>query len=125
MPETDVILYRDDDGRIPLIDWLASLPEEARDRSIARLVLLGEQGHELRRPHAENLGAGIYELRIKFVHVNYRVLYFFHGRTTVVVSHGFAKERVVPPRELKLARDRMAKFKADPERHTFQPDAEE
>jgi len=120
MPETEVVIYREVDGTAPLLDWLASLAVEARDRCIDRLGLLGQEGHQLRRPHAEYLeGTDLYELRVKFHRVNYRMLYFFHGRTAAVVSHGFAVESRVPPREIKLATARMRKFKADPERHAF------
>jgi len=51
------------------------------------------------------------------------MLYFFHGRTAVVVSHGLIKEREVPPREIDLAVARKARFQADPEAHTFRPGA--
>jgi phage-related protein len=73
MPQTEVVLYQEEDGRVPLVDWLDALPDEARDRCLARLALLEEKGHELRRPHAENLGGGLYELRIKCYRVNYRI----------------------------------------------------
>jgi phage-related protein len=122
MPQVEVLIYREDDGTAPLLDWLASLPDEARNRCVARLTLLHEQGHELRRPHAENLGNGLYELRVKFYKVNYRMLYFFHGREAAVVSHGLAKERTIPPGEIKRALERMEKFERDPQRHTFHPE---
>ncbi len=119
MPEVDVLLYREVDGSIPLDDWLASIPADARVRCVERLVLLARLGHELRRPHAEHLsGTDLYELRVKFYRVNYRMLYFFHGRTAAVVSHGFAKERRIPPGEIATATARMAKFLADPDAHT-------
>jgi hypothetical protein len=34
----------------------------------------------LRRPHADYLEDGIYELRWRNGTVQYRILYFFHGR---------------------------------------------
>ena len=78
-----------------------------------------EHGHELRRPHVEYLeGTDLYELRVKYHRVNLRMLYFFHGRDAVVVSHGFAKEGKIPPKEIDIATNRMINFKADPERHT-------
>jgi phage-related protein len=123
MPQIEVLIYCEDDGTAPLVDWLTSLPAEARNRCLARLVLLHEKGHELRRPHAENPGEGLYELRVKFFRVNYRMLYFFHGRDAAVVSHGLAKERSIPPAEIELAIERMRKFEQDPERHTFNPEA--
>jgi phage-related protein len=86
------------------------------------LEQLHQKGHELRRPLAENLGNGLYELRVKFYRVNYRMLYFFHGREAAVVSHGLAKERTIPQRDLKLALERMKTFAQDPERHTFHPE---
>jgi phage-related protein len=79
-------------------------------------------GHELRRPDAENLGDGLYELRVRFFQVNYRMLYFFHGRDAAVVSHGLSKERTIPPGDIRLALGRKRKFEQDPERHTFSPE---
>jgi phage-related protein len=119
VPQVEVIVYRDDDGSAPLVDWLAGLPDEARDRCLARLQLLEQHGHDLRRPHCENLGDGIYELRVKFYRVNYRMLYFFHGREAVVVTHGFSKEAKVPPKQITAAAERRKKFEQDPEAHTF------
>jgi phage-related protein len=125
MPETEVLFYREDDGSVPVVGWLATLPDDARDRCIARIQLLEEKGHELRRPHAENVGDGLYELRVKFYRENLRMLYFFHGRTIAVVSHGFFKEREIPPGEIEEAAARMEAFKANPDRHTFRPPAAE
>jgi phage-related protein len=122
MPEVEVLIYRDDKDGAPLIDWLESLPTEARNRCVARLTLLHQRGRELRRPHAENLGKGLYELRLKVYRVNYRMLYFFHGREAVVVSHGFAKEGKIPDAEIELALERMARFAQDPRGHTFHPE---
>jgi hypothetical protein len=39
---------------------------------------------ELRRPEADYLQDGIYELRVGFQHVNYRMLYFFYKNIAVV-----------------------------------------
>ena len=120
MPRTNVIPYREDDDSIPLRDWLDGLQAAARDRCLAKLELLQEHGHELRRPHAEYLeGTDLYELRVKYHRVNLRMLYFFHGQAAAVVSHGFAKEQKLPPSEIALAKRRMEKFRKNPTRHTF------
>jgi phage-related protein len=121
MPRTEILFYREDDGSVPVRDWLLGLPAEPQDRCVVRLGLLAQRGHELRRPHCENLGDGIYELRVKHGRVNYRMLYFFHGQVAAVVSHGFTKEAQVPPKEIAKAIERAAKFQQDPKRHTFQP----
>lgn len=52
--------------------------------------------------------------------VNYRILYFFHGKEAVVLAHGLTKERVVPPREIDEAIRRKRKFEQDPDKHTYQ-----
>ena len=76
-------------------------------------------GHELRRPEADYLRDGIYELRVGLQGVNYRMLYFFHARVAAVLTHGLVKERAVPPREIEEAIRRKRKFESDPERHTY------
>jgi phage-related protein len=97
MPRTVVLIYQDDDGMVPLREWLLTLQAKARAECLAGLSLLGNHGHELRRPYCENPGEGVYELRVKFHRVNLRMLYFFHERSAVVVTHGFAKEKIIPP----------------------------
>lgn len=119
MPETDVILYQEDDGTVPLLDWLRELVPKARAKCIARIIRLQQRGHELRRPEADYLRDDIHELRIGWQHVNYRILYFFHGRTTAVLSHGVVKEDRVPPREIDRAVERKARFEANPAAHTY------
>ena len=76
---------------------------KALDKCTVRIERLAELGHELRRPEADFLRDGIYELRVGLQHVNYRMLYFFHGRTAAVVSHGVVKEAEVPRREIEKA----------------------
>ena len=89
------------------------MPREARP---AR-----ELGHELRRPEADLLRDGIYELRVRLGSVNYRMLYFFHGRVAAVVSHGLTKEKAVPAGEIDGAIERKKRFEAAPREHRFQP----
>ena len=103
MPETEVLIYQEADGTVPLKDWLADLQKVPRLRCLAIIDQLRKYGYELRRPQSENIGDGLYELRVKVGHVNFRMLYFFHGRTAAVVSHGFTKEKKLPPGEIRVA----------------------
>lgn len=121
MPTTNVLFYREEDGAVPILDWLDKIPEKAQVKCLARLKRLEELGHELRRPEADLLRDEIYELRIGLQGIHYRILYFFHGRDVAVVSHGLTKERRVPVREIDLAVERKERFRADPAKHTFQP----
>lgn len=102
MPEIDVVLFKEDDDTVPLLDWLR------------RLI----------RPEADYLRDGIYELRIGLRRVNYRILYFFHGRTVAVLSQGLVKEDQVPPVEINRAIERKEKFEVDPKAHAYRLELE-
>ena len=65
MPRTRVIFYRDKEGNVPLLDWLDGLPATAQDKCRVKIERLRELGYELRRPEADFLRDGIYELRVK------------------------------------------------------------
>jgi phage-related protein len=81
-------------------------------------------GHELRRPEADLLRDGIYELRARLGTVNYRVLYFFHGRNVAVLAHAITKEDEIPIVETNRAVERKRVFAANPTAHTFIGDIE-
>jgi len=63
MPKTTVVFYQDDPDTVPVLDWLDSLPTKALDKCRVRIERLRDLGHELRRPEADFLRDGIYELR--------------------------------------------------------------
>jgi len=117
---TRVLLYREDDGSVPILDWLDGLPSKAVAKCRVRIERLAELGHELRRPEADSLRDGIYELRVGLAGQNYRMLYFFHGQAVAILSHGLVKERAVPPKEIDRAVQRKRKFAADPKKHTYE-----
>jgi phage-related protein len=121
MPQVEVVFFRAENS-VPLLEWLEELPPKARDKCYVALERLEAFGHELRRPIADYLRDGIYELRVRLQCVNYRMLYFFHGREIVVVSHGLVKEQKVPPKEIDVAVRRKKRFEADPREHTFNPE---
>src|SRR5688500_14176493 len=118
MPQTRVVLYREDDGRVPIFEWFDGLPPKVVVKCRLRLERLRNLGHELRRPEADLLRDGIHELRVGFQGLNYRMLYFFHGSVAAVVSHGLTKEQAVPPAEIDRAIRRRAAYLAGPARHS-------
>ena len=50
-------------GSVPLLKWLDAQPAKVQDKCIVRVERLAEMGHGLRRPEADYLRNGIYELR--------------------------------------------------------------
>jgi phage-related protein len=122
MPAVRLLFFRESIGTVPLLEWFDSLPPKVKDKCRVWLRRLRDHGHELRRPDADYLRDGIHELRVGFRGMNYRMLYFFSGRQTVVVSHGIVKERIVPAKEIDLAVRRMNQFRQRPELHTHYED---
>jgi phage-related protein len=119
VPKTTVVIFCDRQGDAPLLEWMDRLPSRVQAKCLVRLERLRELGHELRRPEADYLRDGIYELRVAYHTQNYRMLYFFYRDRRVVVSHGLVKERSVPPKEIEQARGNKRLFEIDPERHTY------
>jgi phage-related protein len=119
MPPIDVVLYQELDKTVPILQWFDGLKSKAKAKCLVKLERLKDFGHELRRPEADYLRDGIYELRVGMDGINYRMLYFFHGKTAVVISHGLIKERIVPPREIDKALERRQNFTINPKGHTY------
>ena len=118
MPNVEVIFYQEQDGSSPVRKWVNELPNKIRAKARVRIERLAELGHELRRPEADYLRDDIYELRWRVQSVNYRILYFFHGREVVVLAQGLTKEREVPSGDIDLAIKRKMEFSKNPELHT-------
>ena len=120
MPQTRLVYYAEEDGTVPIVEWLARLPRKANTKCHVYLTRLESEGHELRRPNGDYLRDGIYELRASLGGVHHRILYFFHGAVAAVVSHGLTKERLVPPKEIDRAVERKKRFEANPAKHTYE-----
>jgi phage-related protein len=125
MPTVDVVYFRDSDQSAPVLDWLVELAKRDRkavEKCLARIELLREHGHELRRPIADILRDGVYELRVRSGRSQHRVLYFFHSRKVVVLANALTKESKVPPKEIEKAIARKRLFESNPMRYTFRED---
>lgn len=85
-----------------------------------RIQRLAALGHELRRPHADILRDGIYELRARHGNVNHRILCFFHGKDIRVLAHGLTKEKKVPDADIDRAVKREHALEWDPESHIYE-----
>jgi phage-related protein len=125
MPRTPLIFFKDDDGAVPVRDWLRELQQKQRRafaKCVVRIRRLAELGHELRRPEADLLRDGIYELRARDGRVNYRILYFFHGRSAAILTHALTKENKVSKSDIDRALRRKAMFESDPGAHSYEED---
>jgi len=126
VPRTAIHFYREKEGGdVPFKTWLKELARQnakAHKKCLTYLKHLQQEGHELKRPTADTLRNGIYELRPSYQGVNYRILYGFAGQGLVVVSHGITKEKRVPRAEIDRAVARLAKYKQNPTKHAYPED---
>ncbi|MFW6158079.1 MAG: type II toxin-antitoxin system RelE/ParE family toxin [Planctomycetota bacterium] len=118
MSTKSVVLFVEEDGAVPVKDWLDDQPRKVQDKFVARVQQLAEEGHRLRRPLAAHLGDQIYELRVRHQNVHYRILYFFSG-DYIVLSHGLTREKRVPPADIKRAKRRRDRFA--PRNNVYRP----
>lgn len=95
MSEVRIILFRETNGSVPIIDWLKDIKmKRARAKCLTAIKLLAHRGHELRRP------------------------LFFHGRDIVVLTNGLTKESVIPNTEIEKAWRMKMEFEKSPAKHT-------
>ncbi len=122
MPQTDVSFFKDNDGSVPVLEWLDELRVQnvrAFQKCYALIVLLRQFGSELRRPRGDYLRDGVYELRTRVGNVNYRILYGFVGKNAALLACGLTKEKAVPDNEINLAVERIKQFKKAPDKHRY------
>lgn len=116
---SNIVFFKDAKGS-PVLEWLNDLDKRTFAKAYVRLSRLKELGHLLRRPEADYLRDGIYELRWKIGQVNFRILYGFNGKELVVLLHGLTKEKEVPERDIEQAIIRLNTFKQNPKVHTYE-----
>jgi phage-related protein len=94
-----IYYYMDLGGRRPVKEFISSLPVKDRAKVFAYFNELKVQGHNMRRPMADYLRDGIYELRPK----HNRIFYFFYMKDKVVLVHAIRKFILkIPEQDLEL-----------------------
>jgi phage-related protein len=106
-----VYLYATATGNSPVRDFLDDLPEKQAAKVVAAVDYLGHMGPALQRPHAAHLRGKLWELRVSWARLEYRVLYAFLAQKNIVLLHAFAKKSdAVPAREIRTAEVRLGDF---------------
>ena len=104
-----VYYFVDEDGNKPVKKFIDSLTEKEQAKIYAYITGLKDQGNNLRRPMADYLRDGIYELRPK----DNRIFYFFYLRDRAVLLHAIKKHvKKIPDGDLKLCIKRRIKTEA-------------
>ncbi len=95
MPKTEVHFFANSDGSSLFLQWFDLLPRDVQNKCTVRIERAAERGYELRRPEADLLRDGIYELRASREGIHYRMLYFLQAKSCNLM--GIIKESKVPP----------------------------
>ncbi len=101
--------YEKPDGECQVRDYLRSGGKALSAKAGSILRRLQEKGPRIRRPEADYLRDGIFELRIKVERNQHRILYFFNGGAIVLTNAFLKSSRQVPREEI----DRATKFRED------------
>ena len=106
-----VIYYSNNDGVMPVKEYIDSLSIRKRAKTMAFIWLLEDRGPNLPRPYADILDDGIHELRIKLTGTQVRILYFFCYQNIIVLTNVFDKySDKVDNAEIKLAKKSRIDF---------------
>jgi len=113
-----VIFYRNISGQCPTEKFINGLPYDDAEEIVAAIAALRELGNKARRPLADYLEDGIYELRARRLQRRFRVLYTFVGKEAILLLTGFVKKsKAVPAKTLRkaktLKRDYLERMKGD------------
>ena len=87
-----VDFFKTTGGLCPTTDFLDSLSEKMRAKVLRTIMLLEQNGNNLREPYSKPLGDGIFELRVQHASDISRVLYFFTIGNNIILTHGFVKK---------------------------------
>lgn len=83
-----ICFFIDERGEKPVKEFIDTLPLKEQAKIMAYLDELKKQGHNLRRPMADYLSEGIYELRPR----DNRIFYFFYLRENAILLHAIRKK---------------------------------
>ncbi len=72
-----VDFYERANGRKPALEFFNSLSTDEKVFVARGFKRLEEHGNKLPRPHSAPLGNGLFELRVRFMNVRFRFIYFF------------------------------------------------
>ena len=98
MAKYQVIFFEKENGTAPAEEFINSLDVKMSAKIYRLLVMMSENGPELREPYSKHLDDGIFELRAKIGSNITRVLYFFFIGHRIIITNGFIKKTQKTPK---------------------------
>lgn len=99
-------------GRIPVRDFIDTMPAKTRAKTFRTLELIEEYGPGVGEPHVKYLDDDLWEVRIRASEGTYRILFTEKTGRILLLLHGFQKKSFkTPTRMIETARKRMRESK--------------
>ena len=105
MPRFEVDFYERENGEQPAKEFMLSLDKKLRAKLADTIMILQDNGYELREPYSKHISEGIFELRAKQGSDITRVMYFFYVDRHIILTNGFIKKtQKTPQSEIEKAK---------------------
>lgn len=105
MPRFEVEFYEKENGEQPAKEFMLSLDKKLRAKLADTIMILQDNGYELREPYSKHISEGIFELRAKQGSDITRVMYFFYVDRHIILTNGFIKKtQKTPQSEIEKAK---------------------
>lgn len=105
MPRFEVDFYEKRNGEQPAKEFMLSLDKKLRAKLADTIMILQDNGYELREPYSKHISEGIFELRAKQGSDITRVMYFFYVDRHIILTNGFIKKtQKTPQSEIEKAK---------------------
>ncbi|MCI6297280.1 MAG: type II toxin-antitoxin system RelE/ParE family toxin [Clostridiales bacterium] len=105
MPRFEVDFYEKENGEQPAKEFMLSLDKKLRAKLADTIMILQDNGYELREPYSKHISEGIFELRAKQGSDITRVMYFFYVDRHIILTNGFIKKtQKTPQSEIEKAK---------------------
>lgn len=97
--------YEKENGEQPAKEFMLSLEKKLRAKLADTIMILQDNGYELREPYSKHISEGIFELRAKQGSDITRVMYFFYVDRHIILTNGFIKKtQKTPQSEIEKAK---------------------
>lgn len=109
----EIVFYVAPDGRCPVEEFIAGLPERVQARFAHVLELLQTYGLQVGEPFVKSIHGvrKLAEIRVRVSSDSYRIFFFTYTGRKMILLHGFVKKsQKTPPREIRIAQQRMQDY---------------
>ena len=109
----EICYYETARGSYPIQEFIDRQNAKTKAKIARTIDMLEQFGILLGLPYAKHIEGDLWELRTRLENNRYRIIYFLSTGRNFILLHGFVKKTgKIPPKELKIARNRRDAFLA-------------